>query len=131
MPELDLFVELKTTSSMKDIWIERNGRNQKVPWYHPHWLDMAIYWDACRQNYGNMTGYLVGGLLSDNPAIRAYSFENKEEEFERYLEGVKVKTEEIKAWKNGEQEPPPCRKLSCDYCNSQLPLQVEPAVAWF
>lgn len=131
LPDNGLFVELKTTGRMSDEWIRYNERNVKVPWYHKYWLDMAVYWEACRQNYETpLDGYLVAGLIADSPAIRAVAFNNADK-LEAYLANIRVNAMQIQAWKDGSEEAPACKSISCSYCNEKMPLDVQVAVAWF
>lgn len=130
IPEDDMVIELKTTSSMNDKWEQLRGRWRKVPFYHQYWLDASLYWEAFRQNYGREPAVIiVSGLISDKPSIDGRDFSDRET-IRRKLEEVELYTENILRWKNGEIDPPRCRQPSCEYCNS-FPLEVRKAHAHF
>ncbi|GEO68010.1 hypothetical protein LSP04_24290 [Levilactobacillus spicheri] len=114
--ERGIFLDLKTTQDLhKRVWDTRTRRYVPFVYAYDYQLQMAVYQELVRQQYGVLcTPYIVAVTKQDPPDKAVISI--PQDKLDDAMWRVKDQEHRFKSIIDGQEEPERCE--TCDYCRS-------------
>lgn len=114
------FVDLKTTQDIyKKYWVEDNSAYGSFIEAYRYPLQMAVYQELIRQQYGAEASPLIVAVSKQDPPDKAI-VSIPQELLDYWLHRIEDEQPRIEAVKNGELEPKRCGH--CEYCRATKKL---------
>ncbi len=120
-PNKRYFCDVKTTRDFATVWNEKDSQREHFIQNYRYFLQMAVYQELVRQNYGSRAAPIIFGVTKEKvPAKGYFRLDKYQDELDEQLSTIKLIQPHVEAVKRGEIKPVRCEQ--CDYCKTTQTL---------